>query len=107
MHSLHPSHCVSQLRLNGIHFQSTCTESGLPRSELNLIIIPVTDISLLLIMLVGLFRLRSGGIGLVGLARVLWRQVILVLLSHGSFNPLIFFFSPLEGDPLASACHSG
>lgn len=36
---------------------------------------PVTDIALLLIMLVGLFRLRCHGGGTFGLAQVLWRQV--------------------------------
>jgi hypothetical protein len=34
----------------------------------------VTDVSLLLIMLVGLFRLRRGG-STFGLAQVLWKQV--------------------------------
>ena len=43
-------------------------------------------------MLVGLFRLRSDSIGIGGLARVLWRQVILVLASCGSFNSLIYIF---------------
>jgi len=35
----------------------------------------VTDISLLFIMLVGLFRLRRRGGGTFPLAQVLWRQV--------------------------------
>jgi len=35
----------------------------------------VTDIVLLLIMLVGLLRLRSGDGGTFGLAQLLWKQV--------------------------------
>jgi len=35
----------------------------------------VTDIALLLIMLVGLLRLRLHGGGTFGLAQLLWRQV--------------------------------
>jgi hypothetical protein len=35
----------------------------------------VTDIVLLLIMLVGLLRLRHGGYGTFGLAQFLWKQV--------------------------------
>ena len=81
----------SQLRSTWIPVQQTCAETNLPSSKLNLIAIPVTDISLLLIMLVGLFRMRGDGSGIVNLARVLWRQVILVLASRGVFNPLILF----------------
>ena len=35
----------------------------------------VTDIALLLVMLVGLLRLRRQGGGMVGIGQVLWRQV--------------------------------
>ena len=70
----------SQLRSTWIPVQQTCAETNLPSSKLNLIAIPVTDISLLLIMLVGLLRLRGDGGGIVGLARTLWRQVILFLV---------------------------
>ena len=42
-------------------------------------------------MLVGLFRQRGDGIGMVGLIWVLWRQVILVLASRGSLNPADIF----------------
>jgi len=84
---------LSQLRSTWVPAQQTCAETNLPSSKLNLIAIPVTDISLLLIMLVGLFRLRGEGMGMAGLGRLLWRQVIPVLLSRGSFHPLTFFTS--------------
>jgi len=40
-----------------------------------MIAMAITDIALLLIMLVGLFRLRHSGNDMFGLAQVLWRQV--------------------------------
>ena len=43
----------------------------------------VTDIVLLLIMLVGLLRLRHGGCGTFGLAQFLWKQV------WRNFSPIV------------------
>ena len=82
---------LSQLRSTWIPIQQTCAETNLPSGKPNLIAIPVTDISLLLMVLVGLFRMRGEGIGIFGVAQVLWRQVILVLASRSYINPLIFF----------------
>lgn len=82
---------LAQLRATWIPVQQTCAQTNLPSSKINLIAIPVTDISLLLIVLFGLLRMRGDGTGIVGLARVLWRQVILALASRDSFNPLISF----------------
>ena len=54
-------------------------------------------------MLLGPLLQRGNGIGMVGIVRVLWGQVILVLASRSSLNPLIF---PLrEGGHLAFTCH--
>ena len=51
----------------------------------------ITDISLLLVMLVGLFRLRRRG-STFGLAQVLWKQVRLrFFVSCGLFDPLVYF----------------
>jgi len=102
MHSLYPSHSFARLG----YLSNELVQRPTSQAELNLIGLPATDISLLLIMLVGLFRLRSDGIGIVGLAQVLWKQVILVLASRGSLNPLILFCLR-GGDPLASACYGG
>ena len=82
-----------QLRSSWAPVEQACVVTNLPSTIPNLIAIPVSDISLLLIMLVGLFRLRGDGIGIVGMARVLWRQVILVLASCVSFNSLIYIFA--------------
>jgi len=43
--------------------------------SLTLIAMVVTDIALLLIMLVGLLRLRRHGGGTFGIAQLLWKQV--------------------------------
>lgn len=47
---------------------------------LNIIAVPFTDIALLLIMLIGLFRLRGYGASTFGMTKVLWRQVCYVFL---------------------------
>jgi len=52
------------------------TQTGL----LNLIVIPITDVVLLLIMLFGLLRLRRAGGGKVGLPHLLWKQGLIWLL---------------------------
>jgi len=53
----------------------TCALPNIESTELNMIAMAITDIALLLIMLVGLFRLRHSGNDMFGLAQVLWRQV--------------------------------
>lgn len=52
-----------------------CAPVNIESTELNMIAMAITDIALLLIMLVGLFRLRHHGHDMFGLAQVLWRQV--------------------------------
>ena len=64
-----------QLRAAWVPAIQTCANLNLERTIPNLIAIPVTDFALLLIMLVGLLRLRCHRSGRFGLARVLWRQV--------------------------------
>jgi len=53
----------------------TCVPENARNVLLNLVVMLATDIILLLIMLVGLFRLHRHGGGKFGLAQVLWRQV--------------------------------
>jgi hypothetical protein len=48
---------------------------NLETSKANIIVTLATDIILLLIMLIGLLRLRVQGAGMFGLWRLLWRQV--------------------------------
>ena len=44
-------------------------------SKLAVIVLPVTDLVLLLIMFVGLLNLHYKGCGMAGLASLLWKQV--------------------------------
>ena len=53
----------------------TCAPDHIKNSALKIVTTSVTDIALLLIMLVGLFRLRNRGGGVFRLAQLLWRQV--------------------------------
>jgi len=59
----------------------------------------ITDIALLLIMLVGLFRLRHPGNDMFGLAQVLWRQAViwLVLALVAEVTPVVFIILNLNG----------
>ena len=85
-----------QLRAVWVPVVRTCAGLNLEQTVPNLIAIPVTDIGLLLMMLVGLFRLRCQHGGRFGLARVLWRQVryrfllVMVLLIHFPFGRVSF-----------------
>ena len=45
-------------------------------SKLNIIVTLIVDVILLLIMLVGLLRWRTDGLGMFGIGRLLWKQVI-------------------------------
>jgi hypothetical protein len=45
------------------------------RQKIALIIMLTTDLALVFIMFLGLFRLRSRGGGTFGLGRLLWKQV--------------------------------
>jgi hypothetical protein len=52
-----------------------CVRVDMETRAFALIAIPLTDIALLLIMFIGLFRMRLAGGGMIGMAHVLWRQV--------------------------------
>ena len=52
-----------------------CDVLNIESCKLNIVVTLVTDITLLLIMLVGLLRLRRYGAGTLGLGRLLWKQV--------------------------------
>jgi hypothetical protein len=64
-----------QIRFVWVPAQQTCVRVNIEGSELALVAVPVADIALLLIMLVGLLRLRRRGGGMSDLAQVLWKQV--------------------------------
>jgi hypothetical protein len=71
---------LSLLNLIYLQFHSTfgdenCVTSNLESIRLSTIVALVTDIILLSIMLIGLFRMRRHGGGALALGRLLWSQV--------------------------------
>jgi len=66
--------CV-QLRSEWLPGFDTCTLPNMERDKLAYIITFAIDLTLVLIMFLGLLRLRGRGGGMFGLARLLWKQV--------------------------------
>jgi hypothetical protein len=64
-----------QLRANWNFILPQCQELNSQSSKPNIIVLFITDVVLLLIVLVGLFRLRSQGHLTCGIGRLLWKQV--------------------------------
>ena len=86
--------------------QHACVTPNIKSSALKLIATSVTDIALLLVMLVGLFRLRNHDGGMIGMAQLLWRQVRWQFLL--ARLPLIHcYVSISQGCYLAHACYRG
>ncbi|KAH9962365.1 hypothetical protein BC827DRAFT_1375837 [Russula dissimulans] len=74
---------------------------GMPNTESNKLAItamPVTDIALLLIMLIGLLRLRHRGGGRFDLGRLLWKQGVIYLFvaTIAEIPPAVFIFLNLN-----------
>jgi hypothetical protein len=64
-----------QLRSSFIPGQDSCLTINFPGSKIGFIATLTTDFVLLIIMLVGLIRLRLRGYGMMSLGRTLWKQV--------------------------------
>ncbi|KAH9962362.1 hypothetical protein BC827DRAFT_1383522 [Russula dissimulans] len=74
---------------------------GMPNTESNKLAItamPVTDIALLLVMLIGLLRLRHRGGGRFDLGRLLWKQGVIYLFvaTISEITPAVFVFLNLD-----------
>ncbi|KAH9954854.1 hypothetical protein BC827DRAFT_1272180 [Russula dissimulans] len=72
---------------------STCVVPNTKDSELNFLVALSTDMTMLLFMLFGLFRLRQENDGLSGLCRFLWNQglIWLVLINIAYVPPVVCF----------------
>ena len=64
-----------QLRAEWNVFLPGCIISNSHSSKLNIIVTLIVDVMLLLTVLVGLLRWLSDGLGMFGIARLLWKQV--------------------------------
>jgi hypothetical protein len=74
-----------QLRASWVPLMTTCIISDLHSTKLNMIATLITDVTLLLIMLIGLLRLGFHEPGVYGLGHLMWKQVrvFAVLASRG------------------------
>ncbi len=64
-----------QLRASWMPLMTTCIISDLHSTKLNMITTLITDVTLLLIMLIGLLRLGFHEPDVYGLGHLMWKQV--------------------------------
>jgi len=81
--------------------QERCVVHNTESNKPNIIVTLITDIILLLIMLVGLLRIRRQGGGTFGLGQLLWKQGViwLLLATFAEVTPVVFISLDLN-DPL-------
>jgi len=92
---------VVRLRSDWADFLPGCIVFNSHSSKLNIIVSLITDTTLLLIMLVGLLRLHSNGLGTSGIWRLLWKQgVMWILLATAAGVPPVVLVSLNLNDPL-------
>jgi len=83
---------IVQIRSSWISEGGFCGIPNIKSNTVNIISMLVSDLFLLAIMLVGLFRLRCRGTGSFALGRLLWKQgVIWLLLATIAELPLLVF----------------
>jgi len=83
---------IVRLRYEWLPAQGSCVALNPQSSKLNTVSTLVTDVSLLIIMLVGLVRLRGHRSSTFGLGRFLWKQGIVWLLiaTVAEVTPVVF-----------------
>ncbi|KAH9984313.1 hypothetical protein BJV74DRAFT_952281 [Russula compacta] len=94
---------AASVRSEWVPTQGVCLWSNITSTKSNMIITLATDIVLLLIMLVGLLRLRYQSGGAFGIASILWKQGLIWLLfaTISEFPPTVFIILNLN-EPLNS-----
>jgi len=92
---------IVRIRSTWVPQLSTCVVSDIQSTKFNIITTLVTDVTLLLIMLIGLLRLGFHERGVFGLGRLMWRQglVWLFLATIAEVPPVVFISLDLN-DPL-------
>jgi hypothetical protein len=78
-----------QIRPSLVPVSGTCGINNLENNKATIISMFTTDFILLVIMLVGLFRMGVRRVGTFALGRLLWKQVMLRRLLHGPHLPLM------------------
>ncbi|KAH9962350.1 hypothetical protein BC827DRAFT_213863 [Russula dissimulans] len=76
----------------------SCGSPNIQSNKLAITAMPVTDITLLLIMLIGLLRLRHGGGGRFDLGQLLWKQGVIYLFvaTIAEITPAVFILLELN-----------
>jgi len=93
---------TTQIRSEWEPLSLSCGQSNIESNKLVITALPVTDLALLLIMLIGLFRIRHRGGGRFVLGQLLWKQgfVYLFFATIAEITPVVFVFldlnAPLE-----------
>jgi len=92
---------IARLRAEWNAFLPGCIVFNSHSSKLNIIVTLIVDVMLLLAVLVGLLRWRSDGLGMFGIARLLWKQgVIWLLLATAAEVPPTVLIVLNLNDPL-------
>jgi len=92
---------VVRVRSDWADFLPGCIVFNSHSAKLNIIVSLITDILLLLIVLVGLLRLHSDGLGTYGIGRLLWKQgVMWILLATIAEVPPAVLVTMDLNDPL-------
>ncbi|KAH9962341.1 hypothetical protein BC827DRAFT_1197730 [Russula dissimulans] len=90
---------IAQIRSEWVPVQNSCSLPNAKSNKSAMITMFATDFVLLLIMLVGLLRLRRRGGGRFDLGRLLWKQGVIYLLvaTTAELLPLVFICLDLNG----------
>ncbi|KAH9962358.1 hypothetical protein BC827DRAFT_1375833 [Russula dissimulans] len=89
---------TTQIDAEWVPSSMNCGIPDVQSNKLAIMAMPVTDISLLLIMLIGLLRLRHRGGGRLDLGRLLWKQGVIYLFvaTISEITPAVFVFLNLN-----------
>jgi len=89
---------TTQISAEWVPSEITCGTPNTQSNKLAITAMPVTDIALLLIMLIGLLRLRHRGGGRFDLGRLLWKQGVIYLFvaTIAEITPAVFVFLNLN-----------
>jgi len=89
---------ITQIQSERVPLSLRCEQSNAESNKLVITALPVTDLALLIIMLIGLFRIRHRGGGRFVLGQLLWKQgvVYLSFATIAEITPVAFLFPDLN-----------
>jgi len=89
---------ITQIRAGWVPQYISCDTPNIQSNKLAITAMPVTDIALLVIMLIGLLRIRHRGGGRLDLGRLLWKQGVIYLFvaTIAEIPPAVFLLLDLN-----------